>query len=268
MCDPVSASVALVVGGSVMQGMAGQKVASAQQRTVAEGGRQFDKYLDTSNTDYQAERGRQNASFDRNQATVGSTLDGYSMPNQQKLIDEAGAKREAAYVSPISEMAFTPPVPGANQKNYAVLNRNEQTGRDAKTMMISEALAKAKLDGYGDARVASSAAGADNAQNILINTQAGTRSRQAADVKQRALDTGADLRQGVVKTRLEADKGKGHVFGSLGDLFTSAGMMAGMAGAGSLGGVGKGMILPNGTNSAGFLARGTTPNIGGTGLLY
>lgn len=253
-----------------MQGMAQNKVAGAQKQYVAEAGRHYDNYANASEADFNAERGRQNAAFDKNQGTVADTLAAYSMPSQQKALDDATAKRQTSYTAPLQTMDFVAPVAKDGNTNFAVLDRNAKTGQAAKSQSIAQALAKASLDAYGDGRIVTSAKGANNAQNIAITAQGANRSQRAASVKQQGLDRINDARQGILPMQMEAAKGKGHTLGTIGDLFTTAGMMAGMSNGFGLGGAASkvGVITAGGKNAAGFLGGGMTPNIGGTGLTY
>lgn len=259
MCDPIS--IGLTLAGTAMSSYAQSQVASASKRDINASGQKFGTYLADTGANYEGERGRQNAAFDTNQGTVGDTLANYSAGNQQKLQDDATAKRQASYVAPLGNKDFAAPISADSAPNSAVASRNQATADTTKARSIGEALAKAKLDAYGDAKTVSGARAADNASNIAINTQAATHSQQAADQKQAALNGGNEAQQNVLQYKLNADKHQGDTIGTIGDLFTTAGML-GAGGGGGFGskvfggpgsGVGGGMFgfgAPKGQASA------------------
>lgn len=266
MCDPIS--IGLTLGGTILQGVAKQQNTSAAKRDINASGQKFDTYLNKADDNYQGERGRQQGYFDKNQTTVADTLANYSRPNVQAVYDDNTAQRQRDYVSPLQAKSFMAPAAPDYAPNSAVDSRNAAYAGDAKARSIGEALAKAKLDAYGDTKTVIGGRAAGNASDIAITDQAASHSRQAADTMDRALSGGNSAQQDVLKYKLEADQHAGDTVGSIGDLFTTAGMLGSMGGGfGNIFGK-TGVITGAGKNAAGWLGNGVTPNIGGTGLIY
>lgn len=210
MCDPIS--IGLTLAGSALQSISQGQVAGAQKRDIAASGKSYD-----------AEREKQAGYTAKNTATVGDTLANYSPDAANARIADASGKREAAYLSPFDTMSFgAAPVANA-APNSAVEGRNATTASAARDYALGTAKAKAALDGYGDARTIGSLHGADNATSIAINNRNASGSQAAEGVQQATLGS-----------KMEADKSAGRFTGGLGDLFTAAGSLYGMAGGSGL----------------------------------
>lgn len=256
MCDPVSAGLALAGAGTVFQTISGQQTAHAQKATIAQSGVDYNKYLDQSQANFEGNRTTQNATFDKNQGTVADTLANYSAPNQQAAIDAAGAKRETAYTNPLTSMSFAAPGAADAAPNSAVTGRNNATASTAQAKSMGEAVAKAKLDAYGDARIGTSEHAASNAADISIADQAASNAAKASGVQQNVYDTSNAGKQALVPLQMDVDKKAGATMGGIGDLFTAASQIAAMGGGGGFGG-GGGMGMSKigqmtGSNAAGY----------------
>ena len=254
MCDPLSAGLALAGGASVAQTISGQQTGHAQKATLAQSGVDYNNYLSKSGANFDQNRDTQNAAFAKNQGTVADTLANYSAPNQQQQIDAAGAKREADYTSPLNSMSFAAPVSADSAPNSAVTSRNNQTAATAKAKSLSEAIAKAHLDAYGDARTNTSAHAASNAADISIADQAAANANKGAQVQQNVFDTTNDNNQKLVPLQMNADKAAGASMGQLGDALSAGSMLVSLGGAG-FGGQATGMGTLGqltGSNAAGY----------------
>lgn len=227
MCDPFTASMALAAGGAAFKSIAAGQVAGAQKKDIA-----------ASGASYEAERARQAGFNETNQKTVADTLDNYSRPNFDATNSANVAKRQTAYTAPLGNMDFGA-APVATGTSSAVAARNASTADAAKSYSLGEALAKAKLDAYGDTQQALGLHSADNANNIGLTNRIASNSQRAEAVQ-----------QGTLQSKLQADQSKGSALGGLGDLFTAAGMIAAMGGGSGLFGAGKAAALPG---NAGFV---------------
>lgn len=261
MCDPIS--IGLTLAGTVMQGIGQQQAAHAEKNDIYQSGRDYTQYLSDSQKNFEGNRTTQNAAFDKNQGTVADTLATYSQPNQQKLIDDATAKRQTAYVSPLNSMTFAAPSAADAAPNSAVSNRNAATGDAAKSLSIGEALAKAKLDAYGDAQTGMNTKAASNAADINITDQGAAQAQKVASNQQNVYDTTINTKQNdVLPAQLQADSFKGSTMRSLGDMFTAAGSLASMGGGmGSFGTAGV-----NATPAMSALGIQNLAPINGTGI--
>lgn len=219
MCDPIS--IGLAAGGAILKSVAAGQVAGAQKKDIAAAG-----------ASYEAERARQAGFNETNQKTVADTLDNYSRGNFDATNSANIDKRQTAYVAPIGSVDFGA-APVATGTSSAVANRNAKTADAAKSYSLGQAIAKAKLDAYGDTQQALGLHSADNANNIGLTNRIASNSQRAEA-----------MQQGTLQSKLQADQSKGSTLGGLGDLFTAAGMIASMGGGSGLFGAGKAAALP------------------------
>lgn len=203
MCDPISIGLTLVGSGLQMYGQS--QVAGAQRRDINAAGKS-----------YEAERGRQQGFEQENQGTVANTLATYARPATDQRVASATDARQKSYVAPLSSKSFVADAPANYDVNSAVMSRNAQTGGAEKDRAISQAIAKAKLDAYGDAQTGGHIAADNNASKVGMVARIARGSQAAEGVQQNALGS-----------KLEADKAAGSFAGGLGDLFTVAGMLGG-----------------------------------------
>lgn len=260
MCDPVS--IGLTLAGTALQTVGQQQAAHAEKQSIYKSGQDYKGYLADSGANFGANRQVQNDAFAKNQGTVADTLATYSQPNQQKLLDDATAKRQASYVSPLNSMSFAAPVSSSIAPSSAVAQRNAATGDAAKSRSIGEALSKGALDAYGDARLVSNTAGANNAANINITDQDAARSGRVSQAQQGVYDTTIGVKQNnVLPAQLALDSTAGNVAGGFGDLFSAAGALYGLSG----GITGSSMLGKlTGSNAAGYggLFGASAPKVG------
>lgn len=202
MCDPISAG--LVAVGTGLQMLGKSQIANAQKKSIAKVGQE-----------YQDERGRQAGYTQQQEGTVADTLNTYSRPATDQRMNDATTARQASYVAPIQSQNPVVKAPADFDPNSAVARRNLQTGVTQQAKSVSSALAKARLDAYGDAQTRGRIAANNNANNIAMVQRI---ARGSADA--------SNMMQGTLQSRLEADKGAGATAGTLGDIFTTAGMMA------------------------------------------
>jgi hypothetical protein len=212
MCDPFSASIALAAAGAGAKSIAQGQIAGKQKKDIAAAGQS-----------YEAERTKQAGFNATNQATVGDTLTNYGRPNFDTTNDANVAKRQAAYTAPIGNMDFGAPVPGTGQSS-GVTARNANTADAMKSRSLGEALAKGKLDAYGDTQQGLGFHAADNASNIGMTNRIASGSERAEAIQ-----------QGTLPSKLDADKGAGDFFNGIGDVFSAAAQLSSMGGAGGLG---------------------------------
>lgn len=185
------------------------RVAGAQKRDIAEAGKKYDE-----------ERGRQRGFTGENEKTVAGTLDLYSRPTQDAMAAKDVGARQANYVAPIADKNFVVGTPADYAPNGVVSAMNASTGNMERSKSIGQALAKAKLDAYGDTRTRSDIGSNDNAQKLsMVNRIAG----QSA--------AAANQQQAVLPTKLKADEGAGATWAAIGDTLKAAAMMNSMAGA-------------------------------------
>lgn len=245
MCEPFSA--ALMIGGSIAQGIAQGQIAGAQKKSIRQNA-----------ASYEAERGRQAGYQAENMGTFGDTLANYSRPKQDAMMVANTEKRQATYTSPFNNRDFTAAGPADYDPNSVVAARNAQTGAAAKEFALGQAMAKAVLDAFGDTQVQSNIYSANNANKMgTVNRIAGT----SANAER--------VQQGTLQSKLEADKSAGGFMGGLGDLLSAAGMMAGMGGGfGSFGSKLPATSFAPVTLSNGMSVGGTIggANIAGSGL--
>ena len=213
MCDPVS--IGLVVAGSALKSYGDMQVASASKRDINKAGQ-----------DYQEERARQQGFTQEQQGTVADTLKTYSPEATMQRQADATDVRQKAYTSPLESKNFVAPMTADADPNSAVMLRNQATGQAQKSKSIAEALAKGKLDAYGDAQTQGNILGNLNA-NKLSMVQRIARGSQAA----------GNMEQGTLQSKLQADAHQGDTFHGIGDLFTTAAMLGtGAGGWSNLGG--------------------------------
>jgi hypothetical protein len=225
MCDPVTlTAVALVGAGTAAQAEGQGEARHASKAATA------------------AEIRRQGVIRDKSYASEADTLKGVSRPVQDTLQGNAERSRAAAYVAPIGgpsptggPSAFVSPLTPSNPAIAAEFNRQ---GANQQSKSIGEALAKAKLDSYGDANLVTGFRTQRNAQDIGFNT----REAQASNA--------------VLPYELEASKRKGAGMRALGDALTMAGSVVGMGGAGLFGG-GAGATTFGSDFGPGFSSGGT-----------
>lgn len=193
MCDPVTLTAVALVGA----GTAAQAEGQGQARHAAKGA-------------VSAESKRQGVIRDKSYGVVDNTLSGMGRPAQDQLQGNAERARGAAYTAPIGTTApFMSPLAGSNP---AIAGEFQRAGGIAQSKSLGEALARAKLDSYGDANLATDIKTGHNAQDIGFN------SRQAQES------------QAVLPYELEAAKNKGKNMRSLGDALTAAGSIVGLSG--------------------------------------
>lgn len=242
MCDPIS--IGLVVAGTALQSYGQSQVAGAQKRDIIKSGQ-----------DYEAERARQADFTKRQEGTVADTLNTYSRPASDQRMADATAARQAAYTSPLEAKSFVADTPADFDPNNVVANRNAMTGRNQQAKSIAEALAKAKLDAYGDAQTRGNIMSNNNANAIAMVQRQARGSAQAGNIQ-----------QGTLQSKMEADKGAGATAGTIGDLFTMAGMLGAGGGLKTLGGKLFGFSNPLAAGTVGSGFGGTS--LAGTGVLY
>lgn len=221
MCDPIS--IGLTLAGTALQAYGQSQVGGAQRRDIRASGQS-----------YEAERGRQKGFEQENTGTVADTLKSYSPDAMGARTDAATATRQKSYVSPLASHNFVADAPANDVPNAAVMSRNAVTGNAEQSKSISQALAKGRLDAYGDAQTGGNIAADNNANKIGTVARIASGSQRAEGVQQNALGS-----------KLEADKGAGAFAGGLGDLFTTFGML----GAGGAGGGGMGAKIFGGPGS-------------------
>lgn len=197
MCDPVTlTAVALTAAGTAANAQGQGEARHAAKGAVT------------------TEIGRQNVIRDKSYASEGDTLAGMARPVQDQLQGNAERSRAANYTAPIGAAPFVSPFAGSNP---AIAGEFARTGGIQQSKSLGEALAKAKLDSYGDANLATNLRTQHNSQDIAFN------SNQARESN------------AVLPLELEAAKRKGQGMRSLGDALTAAGAIAGMSGAGLFG---------------------------------
>jgi hypothetical protein len=179
---------------------------------------------------------------------VADTLDNYSLPNQQKLLDAATAKRTADYTAPINGMTFAAPT-GPLSVNSAVNQRNAATADTAKKLSLGEAIAKAGLDAYGDTNQNVNIVASNNANKIAATSRIMNDSANAENQQQATL-----------QTKLAADQHAGDAIGGIGKLVATGGMLNG---TGALTGLGNSLF--GGTVAAG--GNGAIANLGQFGTI-
>lgn len=240
MCDPIS--IGLTLAGGAISAYGQGQVARAQKRDIAQAGQK-----------YQEERTKQAGLTGENEATVGKTLDLYGKPNQDKMMGDAIGSRQTAYTAPIQAKNFVADMPADFDPNNVVAGRNAYTGKQQQASSIGEALAKAKLDAYGDVQTKSRIGANENNQAIDMVRRIQSDSAAAAGQQ-----------QAVLPSKLKADQGAGATAGAIGDLFTLAGSLTGMAG-----GLGNfsGSIPGVPSSLDGVMAARYGNSIQGTGLL-
>lgn len=243
MCDPIS--IGLTVAGTALQAYGSSQVAGAQKRDIAKSGQ-----------DYEAERTRQAGFNSQNSKTVSDTLGLYSPQAMGQRTADATATRQTAYVNPLTGHNFSAVNPADYDANNAVASRNAATGAHEQGKAISSALAKAKLDAYGDAQTGANIASNNNANQIDTTNRIARGSEQAEQVNQGTLDS-----------KMQADHSAGSFAGGLGDLFTMAGSLGAMS-PGGFSGLGSklfgGSIAPFSNSFAGITA--STPMVNGPGI--
>ena len=203
MCDPVSlTAVALTAAGTMAQAEGQSQARRAQQGAVT------------------GEIGRQKVYRDKSLASEADTLQGVSRPEQDRLASNAEAKRGASYVAPIGGPSPTAGASGSSPyvsplapSNPAIAAEFQRQGTNQQSKSVAEALAKAKLDSYGDANLFTNIRTGRNAQDINFNSA-------------EARDSNA-----VLPYELEAAKRKGAGMRALGDALTAAGAIVGVGGA-------------------------------------
>lgn len=204
MCDPVSlTAVALTAAGTGAQAIGQGQARHAGKAAVA------------------AEIARQKVIRAKSYGAEADTLQGVSRPEQDRLQQNAQGVRSAAYTAPIGgpsptggPSAFVSPFAASNPAIAAEFGR---TGGNQQSKSIAEALAKAKLDSYGDANLFTGIRTGRNAQDIGFNT---------------AESQGSNA---VLPFELEAAKRKGAGMRALGDALTAAGAVTSLGGAGLFG---------------------------------
>lgn len=205
MCDPVTLTAVALVGA----GTAAQAEGQGQARHAAKGA-----VADESK--------RQGVIREKSYASEGDTLSGMGRPVQDQLQGNAERARGAAYTAPISGRGPNAPTPFVSPfagSNPAIAGEFARTGGIQQSKSLGEALAKAKLDSYGDANFATDIRTGRNAQDIGFNSNEARESNA------------------VLPYELEAAKRKGAGMRALGDVLTLAGAAVGMgAGAGMFGG--------------------------------
>lgn len=207
MCDPVTlTAVALTAAGTAAQAEGQSQARHAQQGAVS------------------GEIGRQKVYRDKSLASEGDTLQGVSRPVQDKLASDAEAKRGVNYAAPIGGPSPTAGASGSSPyvsplapSNPAIAAEFQRQGDNQQSKSLGEALAKARLDSYGDANLMTGIRTQHNAQDIGINS-AEARGSNA-----------------VLPFELEAAKRKGAGMRALGDVLTLSGSIVGMGGAGLFG---------------------------------
>lgn len=204
MCDPVTlTAVALTAAGSAAQASGQAQARGAQQKAVG------------------AEATRQKAISQKSFGSAADTLQGVSRPEQDRLQQNAEAQRGAAYTAPIGGPSPTggasPYVSPLAPSNPAIAAEFGRAGGNQQSKSISEALAKAKLDSYGDTNLFTGIRTGRNAQDIGFNS-AEARGSEA-----------------VLPSELEAAKRHGAGMRALGDALTLAGSVTGLAGPGLFG---------------------------------
>lgn len=206
MCDPVS--IGLTLAGSAISAYGRSQVARQQNKDIA-----------ATAAKYEAEKLKQGKLTAENEATVGKTLDLYGKPNQDKMTNDAVAARSAAYVAPIQNRQTGAATPKDFDPNNVIAARNAVTNNEQQAKSITEALAKAKLDAYGDVQTKGRIGANDNSQAIdMVKRIQGASAAAAGE------------QQAVLPALLKADQDKGQTAGAIGDIFTAAGSLTGMAG--------------------------------------
>jgi hypothetical protein len=199
------------MAGAALQSYGQSQVAGAQKRDITASGQQ-----------YEQERARQQAFTKEGAGSVASTLQTYSPQAVQQRTADAVGSRQTAYTAPLQAKNFVADMPADFDPNNVVAARNAFTGNRQQGKSISEALAKAKLDAYGDVKTGGDLAANDNANTLAMVRRIAAGSNAAAGIQ-----------QGTLQSKLEADKGAGSFAGGLGDLFTAAGSLYGMSGGGA-----------------------------------
>jgi hypothetical protein len=179
------------------------QVASASKRDIRGAGEH-----------YEAERGRQAEFTKENEGTVADTLNVYSPQSTIARQEAATDKRGKAYTSPLASKNFVAPMTADAAPNSVVNMRNLATGQATQAKSIAQALAKAKLDAYGDAETQGSILGNINANKISMVQRIARGSQRAGD-----------MQQGTLQSKLAADAHQGDTFSGLGDLFSMAAMV-------------------------------------------
>jgi hypothetical protein len=208
MCDPVS--IGLTMAGTALQAYAGSQAVGATKKVIAQ----------QAATNEQ-ERAQQQQFTQQNAGTVADTLKSYSPQAAGQRMDQAIANRGNAYTTPLQAKNFVADMPSDFDPNNVVAGRNAFTGNQQKSASIASALAKAKLDAYGDATLGGNIA-AQNNSNQIGATNLIARNYLNADKAQQA----------VFAPQMQAAAHAGDTTGTIGDLFTMAGMMN-AAGGGS-----------------------------------
>lgn len=199
MCDPVTlTAVALTAAGTAAQASGQAQARNAQQKAVG------------------AESTRQKAISAKSFGSEADTLQGVSRPTQDALQSKAEATRGAAYTAPIGGPSPTggasPYVSPLAPSNPAIAAEFGRTGGNQQSKSLAEALAKAKLDSYGDTNLMTGLRTQHNAQDIGFNTAE------------------AQGSNAVLPYELEGAKRHGAGMRALGDALTAAGSIAGMSG--------------------------------------
>ena len=252
MCDPIS--LALIGTGAALTSYGQSQVASKQKQDIT-----------SAQQAAQAARTQQQGYNAQNQATVADTLNQYSAPSQAADTAKAVASRSSAYTAPLQAKNFVADMPADFDPNNIVAARNAFTGNTQQQKSIAQALAKAKLDAYGDVQTQTAIGAQNNADQIATTNRIANTATAAAN-----------QRQAVLPQQLAGDENAGQTAGTLGGLFTMAGMM----GAGHPGAFGSlaGQNVPASTFSTGAVdpdfsgvptsySLPAIPALGGTGIL-
>lgn len=166
---------------------------------------------------YQQSRAQQQGFTAENEKTVADTLANYSKPTQDAASADAIANRQSAYTAPLQAKNFVADMPADFDPNNIIAGRNAYTGQKQQASSIANALAKAKLDAYGDVQTKNNIYANDNAAKIGMVKAI---SKNAADA--------AAGQQNILPLKLQADQNAGATWSGIGDVLKSAGMVYGM----------------------------------------
>ncbi len=209
MCDPIT--IGLAVAGAAASAYGDYRVGKSNRRDI-----------EAAAASYEKERTRQAGFQDENKATLGDTLTQLSRPASDQRVADAVSSRSDSYTAPIQGKNFVADMPADFDPNNVVMARNAWTGTQQKAKSISQALAKAKVDAYGDAQTRGNIIANDNTNKIGM---VGRIARGSADAEA--------MQQGLLPGQLQANqKNAGATWYGIGDALKTASMVSGMSGFG------------------------------------